>query len=204
MLVLLPTFASAGEPQPLEPGDLLGSTGILGQSLIDIDPTTGAGTFRAELGVFGPVTEVEFRSDGVLFATTGADQSNVITIDPLTGEETLVGQHPTGAINGLEFVGDNLYGSYLPLGPAAYSLVVVDQSDGSLTVVGPLDGIDPATGAGSIVGSTGFPAISGLAFVPSAPDSGPSVLEIPTLADPGLLILIFALAFAGWLAARGR
>jgi hypothetical protein len=116
-------------------------------------------------------------ADGVLFATTGADQSNVITIDPLTGEETLVGQHSTGAINGLEFVGDNLYGSYLPLGPAAYSLVVVDQSDGSLTVVGPLHGIDPATGAGSIVGSTGSRRSAGSPSFPARPTAGPQSLR---------------------------
>jgi hypothetical protein len=318
LALVLPGLAWAGEPPPPEPGDLLGSTGQAGGSLIDIDPVNGAGTLRAPLGSLGPVTEIEFRADGVLFGTTGQGTSNVITIDPTTGAETLVGQHDFGATNGLEFVGNTLYGSYFAAGipPAAgvpiYSLVIVDQTDGSLTTIGPMDEyfpirglaydeatatmygigvplsqppppqagepeglsdvlftidlataattevgptgfflgalefgpdgtlyggadgggkltegppagasgwssheeretvggsaplvtIDTATGAGTAVGPTGFPAISGLSFVPPAEQGGPSVLEIPSLSGVGLFVLAALLAAAGLLAVR--
>ena len=326
-LALVPTgLGWAGEPLPPEPGDLLGSTGQVGAALIDIDPATGTGTFRAPLNSLGPVTEIEFRADGVLFGTTGQGASNVITIDPTTGAETLVGQHPFGATNGLEFVGSTLYGSFFsagpPLGegdgPPLYSLVTIDQTDGSLTPIGPIedyfpirglaydeatatmygigvplsqppppqagepDGIsdvlftidlttaattevgptgfflgalefgpdgtlyggtdgaggqaarssfagaagwesedarepgegngggallvtvDPATGAGTAVGPTGFPAVSGLSFVPGGEQGGGSVLEIPSLSGLGLVALALLLAAAALVAVRRR
>lgn len=136
--------ADAGPPPPLDPGDLLGSTGSVGASLIDIDPATGAATLRGSLGDFGPVTEIEFRADGVLFAATGGATSNMLTIDPETGDETLVGQHATGSVNGLEFVGDTLYGSFFSPTPqdgvaTPTSLVIVDQATGALTVIGDMD-----------------------------------------------------------------
>jgi hypothetical protein len=321
LALVLAGLAWAGEPLPPEPGDLLGSTGQVGASLIDIDPANGAGTLRAPLGSLGPVTEIEFRADGVLFGTTGQGTSNVITIDPATGAENLVGQHAFGATNGLEFVGDTLYGSFFSAGapgvgdggPSPYSLVIVDQTDGSLTTIGPMDEyfpirglaydeatatmygigvplsqpppplagepeglsdvlftidlttaattevgptgfflgslefgpdgtlygggadggggltegppagasgwssheeretvggsaplvtIDTATGAGTAVGPTGFPAISGLSFVPPAEQGGPSVLEIPSLSGVGLFVLAALLAAAGLLAVR--
>ncbi len=145
-------------PDPVEPGDLLASTGNVGQSLIDIDTATGAGSFRAPLGDFGPVTEIRFRSDGVLFATTGGGDSSVITIDPNTGTETLIGVHDFGAVNGLEFIGETLYGSFFDAGgegsdpqgkgggEGAVYLVIVDQDDGSLDVIGQLQGYFPVRG----------------------------------------------------------
>lgn len=152
LILGVPVAGLAGEPLPPEPGDLLGSTGQVGGSLIDIDPATGAATLRAPLGEFGPVTEIEFRADGVLFGTTGAGSSNVITIDPATGAETLVGTHAFGATNGLEFVGSTLYGAYFAAGPPTaeggpqYQLVVVDQTDGSLTTIGPIEEYFPVRG----------------------------------------------------------
>lgn len=315
MLALgLPSALLAGEPPPPAPGDLLGSTGAVGASLIDVDPATGTGTLRAPLGTLGPVTEIEFRADGVLFGTTGGGSSNVITIDPATGVETLVGMHAFGAVNGLEFAGGTLYGSFFSAGPAGtegppqYALVTVDQTDGSLTPIGPIadyfpvrglaydagsatmygigiplvelegdapvgvsdvlftidlgtavtteigptgfflgalefgpdgtlyggtDGggtlsdrfggtggwvdagtreslgggadlvtVDTATGAGTLVGPTGFPAVSGLSFVPPGDEPGPSILEIPTLSWLGLALLAALVAGAGLLAVR--
>ena len=141
--------ALAGDPVP--PGTLLGTTGNSTNELIIIDPATGAGTFQADIGSQGPVTEIEFRSDGTLFATTGQGSSNVITIDPVSGTETLIGMHAFGAVNGLEFIGNTLYGSYFDGGGAqggpggGYSLVTVNQTDGTLTTIGPL-GYAPVRG----------------------------------------------------------
>lgn len=158
-LLALPSAGLAGEPQPPAPGTLLGSTGQIGGSLIEIDPATGAGVLVGSLGSFGPVTEIEFRGDGVLFGSTGGGSSNVIVIDPATGDETLVGQHDLfGSLNGLEFVDTTLYGAlFAPPGPPPVPpagdggppdnlLVTVDTADASLTVIGPITGFSPVRG----------------------------------------------------------
>lgn len=145
VLLLAAAGAAVAGPPPVEPGELLGSTGNAGNSLISIDPVTGAGTLRFAIGSFGPVTEIEHRSDGVLFGSTGGGSSNIITIDPDTGVETLVGMHAFGAVNGLEFVGDTLYGAYIGKFPGS-ALVIVDQTDGSLTPVAMIDGYAPVRG----------------------------------------------------------
>jgi hypothetical protein len=135
-------------PPPPTAGDLLGSTGNRGRALIDIDPATGVGTFRADAGFFGSVTEIEFRDDGVLFGATGGGSSSILTIDPASGAETRLGFHVFGAVNGLEFVGGTLYGTYVPFAGNPSELVIVDQTAGSLT----------------FVGSTGFSNVGGLAY----------------------------------------
>lgn len=127
---------------------LLGSTGNRGMSLIEIDPDTAAAEFIAPLGAFGPVTEIERRDDGVIFGATGGGSSAIITIDPVTGSETLVGFHSFGAVQGLEFVGSTLYGTYISFPGNPSALVIVDQATGSLTTIGP----------------TGFSNIGGLAY----------------------------------------
>ncbi len=297
-LLASPLLVLAGsEPTPVAPGDLLGSTGNAGNDLIGIDPGTGAGSLRFGLGAFGPVTEIEFRDDNVLFGSTGGGSASIITIDPDTGVETLVGAHAPSAVNGLEFVGSTLYGAFFqpgdltgPEGGSPTQLVTVDTTDGTLTLIGPLDGyspvrglaydpatatmfgvgtplppppavpegasdelftidlatgdtttvgpvgsfllvggiefdaagvlyggvaqgspgaggteggiqggdlvtIDLATGAASLVGATGFPALSGLAFVPVGIGPGEPTVAIPTASETGLIVLA-ALLFA--------
>ena len=155
MLTFL-TLAAAAAAQPVTPGELLGSTGNQGNSLITIDPATGAGTLRCALGSLGPVTEIEYRADGVLFGTTGQGFANVIRIEPDGCAETLVGPHDPGAVNGLEFVGTTLYGSFFEMpdnaveGTPTTYLVVVDQTTGAL----------------AIVGAMGFSPVRGLAYDP--------------------------------------
>jgi hypothetical protein len=299
--------AHAGPVPPVVPDQLLGSTGALDNALISIDTATGAGTARFPLTTFGPVTEIEYRSDGVLFGTTGQGTSDVITIDPDTGVQTLVGTHAFGSVNGLEFVGNTLYGSFFAAQDGAPEfLVTVDQTDGSLTTVGqitdylpvrglaydaatstmygvgtpvappppPGDGVgdelftidlataattpvgstgfdlgslefgpdgllyaggvfpkapagagwrsgshpgqraaeglnaslivlDTATGAGTVVGPTGFAGVSGLAFVPGG-QVGPSAIEVPTLSALGLGLFAALLLAGAWLALRRR
>jgi hypothetical protein len=139
----LAAHSVTGWAQPA-PGSLLGSTGNSTNELVLIDPSTGASTFLADIGSQGPVTEIEFRADGTLFGATGQGTSNIIIIDPATGGETIVGQHAFGAVNGLEFIGNTLYGSFFaaggPLGGpgGGYELVEVNQTDGTLTTIGPL------------------------------------------------------------------
>ncbi|MCB1033498.1 MAG: hypothetical protein KDD47_06655 [Acidobacteria bacterium] len=152
--VLLLAFASglgAQTPPPVMPGDLLGSTGAQGGSLVSIDSMTGAGMTRFPLGSLGPVTEIRFRSDGVLFGSTGGGASNFLTIDPDTGTEALVGMHAFGAVTAMEFVGSTLYGAFFDAGGGGEGggstfLVEIDQTDGSLTNVGQIAGYDPVRG----------------------------------------------------------
>jgi hypothetical protein len=180
----------------LPAGALLGSTGNRGEALIDIDTLTGTGMLRMPHGVFGPVSDIEFRDDGVLFGSTGGGMSNIIVIDPVTKTEALVGQHVSGAVNALEFVGSTLYGTYIAFPGEPSSLVTVNQGTGALTFIGvtgvggigglaydtntgtmygatagtsggDLFTINLATGVASLVGSTGFSEISALEFAPT-------------------------------------
>ncbi len=143
-----------GGPPPVEPGDLLASTGQVGASLIDVDPETGAGAVRFPLGEHGPVTEIVYRTDGVLFGATGQGSSHLITVDPDTGDETLVDEHDFGALNGLEFVDETLYGAYFAPGGPVFGrgdgiptfLVTVDQETAELIVIGEVVGFSPVRG----------------------------------------------------------
>jgi hypothetical protein len=182
-------------PGPAGRGVLLGSTGAEGAALIGIDPASGAGTFRTPHGAFGPVTEIEFRADGVLFGATREDAGSIITIDIATGLEARMGRLDVGAVTGLEFVDGALYGTYIASSGEPSELVVVDQDTGELTFVGPtgfsdvgglafrpttgtlygvtsgtggsdLITVDLATGAGTLVGPTGFVDVAALEFAP--------------------------------------
>ncbi len=151
LVTLAVSPATAGDDPVLEPGDLIGSTAILGD-LIQIDPATGVAAPLSTPTTGGPVTEIRFRQDGVLFATSGGGDSTLYTIDPISGVASVVGVHDFGAINGLEFVGGTLYGSYFAAGAPAegpqpgVSLVIVDQTDASLTPLGPISGFGPVRG----------------------------------------------------------
>jgi hypothetical protein len=99
----------------------------------------------------GPLaTEIEYDIlSGTLYAEGVNGYSYLYTIDPTTGQVLDFVTHDYDSLNGLEFVGSTLYGTFKS-GPAAlYSdLVIVDTSTGALTNVGP----------------TGFGPISGLAY----------------------------------------
>jgi hypothetical protein len=139
--LLIATAAGAGVvPQP---GELLVSTGSADfGNVYQVDTASGAGTQHCTVGDFGPMTEIEFRDDGVLFGTTGGGSSALVIIDPSSCDETLVGNHPVGSLNGLEFVGGVLYGAFFepdkqvsPDGVSPTSLVIVDTTDASLTTI---------------------------------------------------------------------
>jgi hypothetical protein len=177
-------------------GAMVASTGNNGVALISIDTATGAGSLIGPLNLFGPVTDLAFRHDGVLFGTTGGGTSSLINIDEF-GVESLVGTHVTGSVTGLVFVGTTLYGTFVPTGGGSTpsQLVTVDQSTGALTTIGatgfgPIGGlafdtasgilygvtsgaiggdlvsINLVTGAATLIGSTELGDISALAFGP--------------------------------------
>jgi len=154
-----------GPVSPLEPGDLLASTGTLDGLLIRVDRETGIVTdFRGPLGQHGEVFDIEFRDDGVLFGVAidvidegdGATitAGTIITIDPNSGVETWVGTLESGSVIALEFGGDpvSLYGIYLASDGADSQLGTIDQGTGALTFV--------EVGGGH----TGYKRVDGLAY----------------------------------------
>lgn len=145
------SLALAGGPPPVVPGDLLGSTGARGASLISIDPVTGAGTTRFPAGSQGPVTEIRYSPEGTLYGTTGGGTSNLITIDPDTGTETVVANHVGGPITALEFVDGVFYGAQVdtavpPTLGLATIFVEINPSNGDLTTLGTISGYSPVRG----------------------------------------------------------
>ena len=169
--------ATPNVPPPA--GTLFGSDPQTG-SLITIDPNNGAGSMVGP--TFAGLTEIEFRKDGLLYASTGGGTSAILTINVFTGEPTLLGFHDYGAVNGLEFSpGGTLYGTFIT-GPGDSSqLVIVDPYDASLTYIG----------------YTGFNNIGGLAFSPdgstlygvtAGPDSIGNLVTIDTLTGMATLV----------------
>jgi hypothetical protein len=140
-----------------------GASGVLygtNQSgrLYAIDPLTAAATLIGS----GPpaVTENEFDVETGTLYSEGADGNRLLyTIDQSTGGVVGSVVHAYGALNGLEFVGGTLYGTFIsgPNRPSA--LVTVDVSTGAFATIGPT-GVGPITGlaydatAGVMYGST--------------------------------------------------
>jgi len=137
----------------LEIGDLLASTGLIQGSLLSIDQEAESSEFRFPLGKFGPVVDIEFRDDGVLFGATVGESGSIITIGLNSGQETLVGTLKSGAIIALEFGGDpvSLYGIYLVSDDQPAQLGTINQENGEFTVVAP-------------TGYTEYGRVDGLAF----------------------------------------
>jgi hypothetical protein len=167
-------------------GTLYGTTGNSSNELIIIDPSTGAGSLVAPIvGASSGVTEIEFRDDEVLFGTVGGGLAEVVTLDPLTGIATIIGTHPFGSVNGLDFdSGGNLLGSFLNISGNTMDLVIVDQATGGLSLIGVI--FDPAT-----VQVTGLTFNSGGTLYGAGHLGGPSSLytidpatAVPTLIGP--------------------
>ncbi|MFQ5424886.1 MAG: hypothetical protein ACE5F9_13025 [Phycisphaerae bacterium] len=127
---------------------------------LELNAITGAATAVSSVGLrgflqveglaFDPITNTLFGTD------TGINQ--LLTIDPVTGAGTTVGPlgfggGGVGGVQGLAFVSNTntLFG------------VSVDSSTGVSTLIT----IDPATGAGTIVGPIGFFDVLGLTFDPN-------------------------------------
>jgi hypothetical protein len=98
-------------------------------------------------------TEIEF-GEGTLYSAGSAD-STLYTINPNNGTATGSVSHLSGSFNGLEFVGNTLYGAHVP-GPSTAST---------------LGTVNTTTGAFSAIGLTGQLSLSGLAY-----DTGTSTM----------------------------
>ncbi len=113
-----------------------------------VDLFTGAGSSIASMTP-GLATEIEF---DLLTDTLWAEEVNGLTdlhvIDSITGATLSRVTHAPGALTGLEFAGDTLYGTFISSLGGLSDLVIVDTTTGALTTVGP----------------TGFGPISGLAY----------------------------------------
>lgn len=172
---------------------------LLGSSqsgeLFSIDINTGSAIFIGSMPA-GLATEIEYDIlTDTLYAEETDGGQNLHTIDPTTGASLGTVTHDFGALNGLEFVGSTLYGTFIT-GPGFPSdLVIVDTSTGNLTTIGstgfgPISGlayddttgimygitaggtpadlvtIDLSTGAASVVGPTGLDRIGSIEFGP--------------------------------------
>ncbi len=161
------------------PGRLYGSTGV-DDTLIEIDPASGAAAPLAAIGNFGRVSDLEFRPDGVLFGSTGGGTQAIVTISPANYSESLYCTHIAGALNGLEFVNGALYATYISAPGALSQLVIVEPP----TAPG-------AACALTFIGNTGVGGIGGLAYDPSnATMYGCTVGGNGAIGPPGQLITI--------------
>lgn len=132
-----------GSEMPVN-GQLYASTGQFGL-LLKVDENTGAATPVMPINTYGPVTEVETSADGTIWATTGGGSSNLLQINPITQDIYLVGSHPFGALNGLEFISGSLYGAFYQPGSPT-SLVIVNTTNANLTTVWGLNTDNPVPG----------------------------------------------------------
>jgi hypothetical protein len=120
--------------------------------LLLINTTTGAGT---NIGVTGTrISDISFRSNGVLYGWDEPGNDDLITINTATGATTIVGD-----------AGLSTFGSGLDFSPGGILYFAGDGVDGDLRTV------NPATGSTSVVATlsgapAGTEAISALAFHP--------------------------------------
>ncbi len=132
-------------------------TGLAGVEpmVIEIDPSTGRGTFVTKLNasVFTSVNHIKaiaFSPADVLFAIapgttpSGASSDALYTIDLTTGTETLIGFTGISRLDALAFAPDGtLYGwqnpfTFYSLTTPGLGLVTIDPSTASVTDVNPL------------------------------------------------------------------
>ncbi len=120
------------------PGVIYGTGGSNNPFTFTFNPADLSGTVLGQNDTFGPVSEIQFDPTGTfLYGTTGGGTSNLITIDPGTGVVSLIGSFsPPGRIQGLEFVGNTLYGTYFDISTISTSLVTIDIGTGNLTFLG--------------------------------------------------------------------
>lgn len=125
--------------------------------LVTLDPTTGD-ALSVGLTGFGPLGALayEAQTQRLYGVTAHSAGSQLITLNRTTGVGTVVGpvvagSTPVGRVTALAFASDGtLFGGVGTGSPLAGKVLI----------------IDPRTGAATVVGSTGFPALRGLTFVP--------------------------------------
>ena len=114
-------------------------------NLYTIDPATAVPTLVGPLGITTGGGTLTVAGDGQLWFVKG-NPSDLYRVDRTTGTATLVGAINQGAVTGLAGTCDGrLFGfSIVGDNPVSYNLVQVD----------------PTTGSGTVIGSTGLPANS--------------------------------------------
>lgn len=110
--------------------------------LFSINTTTGAGTLIGTSPITS--TEIEF-GQGELYSEPAGLNIDLFILNPSSGAVEGSLTHPCCALNGLEFVGNTLYGTNITedLGPS--TLVIVNTTTGEFTPVGPT-GLGPISG----------------------------------------------------------
>ena len=148
-VLLVAVAAAPAQPPPIDcQTELLGSS-TSGQYFA-VDLATGAASTVAPIiGKLATELEFDLATDTLWFEEV-ATFDRLVRIDSVTGAELGSVTHASGALNGLEFVGSTLYGTFID------SLGGVSPSD--------LVTVDTTTGALTTLGATGFGPISGLAW----------------------------------------
>jgi hypothetical protein len=183
--------------------------------LYQINPSNAAATLIGQTGVTLP-SALEFRQDGTLFLANApaANTGNLYTVNPATGAATLVGGI------GFQPNGD------LAFDPSGRLLLTATNFTTEFNLVE----VNPVTGAGTLIGPHGhgsmpamdlydgrllglntqsqlieFDLVSGagtLLFIttPTISPTGAAVVPVP---EPGAVLGIAGVAWAGWVAVRG-
>jgi hypothetical protein len=146
--------------------------GISGSQLFSLNPTTGAATAVGSPTGLGDTTPLVFSDAGTLYTAT----TSLCTVSPLTGLGVTVGSggDPYRASGDLAFLDGTLYLS------SAFNLA------GDSLVR-----LNPANGAGTLVGPVGFPIVYGLASnddVSLYGFSGNKVIRIDPATGAGTLV----------------
>jgi hypothetical protein len=131
---------TVGSIQMLE-GQMYASTGQFGALLL-VSPISGA---ALQVMTIGPATEVEADSEGNIYCAYGGGFSLIQRINPQTQSTEVVGQHPFGAMNGMEFINGVLYGALYTPGQNT-RLVIINTETAQITEVGTFDFTYPITG----------------------------------------------------------
>jgi hypothetical protein len=180
-------------PVPLDCTKLLASSQF--GELFRIDVTNGSAEFIGYMP-YTLATEIEYDTlTRTLYAEEVDGYPNLHIIDPERGNSLGYVTHEYGSLQGLEFVGSVLYGTFIPGYPPESILMIVDTSTGALTPIGPtglnqisglaydthtgvmygitaggapanLVRINLTTGAATIVGPTGLDRIGSIEFGP--------------------------------------
>lgn len=136
-----------------------GHTGpCAGSFLAIIDPNSGVVTPIGSTGI-GPITGLAYDdAGGVLYGITGCSSGNslLVRIDRTSGAATGIGGGAGFEAGSLEFGEDGVL-----------------YAGGSTDDGGNLYRIDPATGAATLIGPSGFPNLTGLTLVPKTTPAVP-------------------------------
>jgi hypothetical protein len=150
-----PPFVFTAKDSSLPPGLRLSGTGTVlygcdrGGAIFTVDLSTGAGTYTGVYAPTGPATEIEHDFLSGATFVQGVDGTFVGQRFDISSGVPIGGSvFDGGSFQGLEYVGNTLYGTFVTYsgGPSTLSL------------------LDPASGATAPIGLTGRGPISGLAW----------------------------------------